>query len=165
MILFKRLPRLRWKPPKDQEIIPVERQVRCPELATDFKTLAEEVMPHFRELDASALQLQNEFRLEQVLLIFGGTLATILGALHASLGAVWTGIAESVLAAVLSAIAMRAKTTRVQQAYLTDRLKAEKLRAEYFLFLGRAGAYAEDAERLPQLIRRVAEIKSGDGVK
>jgi hypothetical protein len=54
----------------------------------------------------NALQLQNEFRLEQVLLIFGGALAA------------------------LSAVAMRAKTTRVQQGYFTDRLKAEKHRTK-----------------------------------
>ena len=162
MALFKRLPRLRWKSPRAQEIIPVEAQNDCPELATDFKTLADELMPHFRELDANALRLQNEFRLEQVLLIFGGTMATILGALHASLGAVWTGITESVLAAVLSAVAMRAQTTRVQQRYFTDRLKAEKLRAEYFLFLARVETYADEQERLPQLIRRVAEIRTGE---
>ena len=165
MVLFKRLPQLRWKPPEDQEIIPLEAQKQCPELAADFKTLAEELMPHFRELDANALRLQNEFRLEQVLLIFGGTLATILGALHASLGAVWCGIIESVLAAALSAIAMRAKATRAQQRYFTDRLKAEKLRAEYFLFLSRVGNYADDSARLRQLIRRVAEIRIGEGAK
>jgi hypothetical protein len=165
MILFERLPRFRWKRSEGQEIIPPGVQTQCPELATDFKLLAEELMPHFRELDANALQLQNEFRLEQVLLIFGGALATILGALHASLGAVWLGITESVLAAALSAVAMRAKTTRVQQDYFTDRLKAEKLRAEYFLFLGRAGTYAEDTERLRQLVRRVAEIKGGGEAK
>ena len=161
MALFKRLPQLRWKPPEDQEIIPLDARKHCPELATDFDTLAKELMPHFRELDAKALRLQNEFRLEQVLLILGGTLATILGVLQASLGAVWSGIIESVLAAVLSAIAMRAKTMRAQQGYFTERLKAEKLRAEYFLFLGRIGNYAEGPERLAQLIRRVAEIRMG----
>jgi hypothetical protein len=56
MTLFKRLPRLRWKASEDQEIIPPDVQTQCPELGTDFKTLAEELMPHFRELDASALQ-------------------------------------------------------------------------------------------------------------
>ena len=130
MTLFKRLPRLGWKASEAQEIIPPDVPTQCPELGTDFKLLAEELMPHFRELDANAQQLQNEFRLEQVLLIFSGALVTILGALHASLGAVWIGITESVLAAALSAVAMRAKTTRVQQGYFTDRLKAEKHRTK-----------------------------------
>jgi hypothetical protein len=102
MTLFKRLPRLRWKASEDQEIIPPDVQTQCPELGTDFKLLAEELMPHFRQRDANALQLQNEFRLEQVFLIVSGALATILGALHASLGAVWIGITESVLAAAVS---------------------------------------------------------------
>ena len=130
MTLFKRLPRLGWKASEAQEIIPPDVPTQCPELGTDFKLLAEELMPHFRELDANAQQLQNEFRLEQVLLIFSGALVTILGALHPSVGAVWIGITESVLAAALSAVAMRAKTTRVQQGYFTDRLKAEKHRTK-----------------------------------
>lgn len=122
-------------------------------------------MPHFRELDAEALRVQNQFRLDQITLIFGGTLATVLGALHASLGtaaAVWAGIIESVVAAVLSAVALRMQGTHAQQRYFSDRLKAERLRTEYFLFLGRVGTYADEAERLPCLSRRVADIKGGE---
>lgn len=165
MALFKRLPSLRWSPPRDQEIVPAEAQTQSPAFAGDFKTLDDELMPHFRELDAEALLVQNQFRLQQVTLIFGGVLATILGALHASFGAapaVWAGIIESVLAATLSAVALRAQGTHAQERYFTDRLKAEKLRTEYFLFLGRVGAYADDRERLACLIRRVADIKSGE---
>src|SRR5438105_12148167 len=121
-------------------------------------------MPHFRELDAEALRVQNQFRLDQVTLIFGGALATILGAVHASLGgaAVWAGIIEFVLAAVLSAVALRMQATHAQERYFTDRLKAESLRTEYFLFLGHVGTYADEQDRLPCLIRRVADIKSGE---
>jgi hypothetical protein len=163
--LFKRLPSLRWSPPRDQNIIPAEAQTQTPTFSGDFKTLEDELMPHFRELDAEALRVQNQFRLNQVTLIFGGALATILGALHASLGAgpaVWAGIIESVLAAVLSAVALRLQGTHAQERYFSDRLKAEKLRTEYFLFLGRVGTYADEQERLPRLIRRVADIKSGE---
>jgi Protein of unknown function (DUF4231) len=72
------------------------------------------------------------------------------------------GIIQSVLAAALSAVAMRLQGTHAQERYFTDRLKAEKLRGEYFLFLDRAGTYADEQERLPSLIRRVADIKSGE---
>jgi hypothetical protein len=163
--LFKRLPSLRWSPPRDQNVIPAEAQTQSPTFSGDFKTLEDELMPHFRELDAEALRVQNQFRLNQVTLIFGGALATILGALHASLGAgpaVWAGIIESVLAAVLSAVALRLQGTHAQERYFSDRLKAEKLRTEYFLFLGRVGTYADEQERLPRLIRRVADLKSGE---
>jgi hypothetical protein len=163
--LFKRLPSLRWSPPRDQQIVPAEAQTQSAAFSDDFKTLEDELMPHFRELDAEALRVQNQFRLDQVTLIFGGALATILGAVHASLGgaaAVWAGISESVLAAVLSAVALRLQGTHAQERYFSDRLKAEKLRTEYFLFLGRVGTYADEQERLPCLVRRVADIKSGE---
>ncbi len=116
--MFKRLPSLRWSPPRDQEIVSMETQKQSPLFADDFKTLGDELMPYFRELDAEALRVQNQFRLDQVILIFGGALATILGAVHASLGgtpAVWAGIIESVLAAALSAVAMRLQGTHAQE--------------------------------------------------
>jgi hypothetical protein len=163
--LFKRLPSLRWSPTRDQQIVPAEAQSQSPAFSGDFKTLEDELMPHFRELDTEALRVQNQFRLNQVTLIFGGALATILGALHATLGAgpaVWAGIIESVLAAALSAVALRLQGTHAQERYLSDRLKAERLRTEYFLFLGRVGTYADEQERLPCLIRSVADIKSGE---
>jgi hypothetical protein len=163
--LFKRLPSLRWSPPRDQQIVSAEAQTQSPAFSDDFKTLEDQVMPHFRELDAEALRVQNQFRLDQVTLIFGAALATILGAVHASLGAapaVWAGIIESVVAAVLSAVALRMQTTHAQERYFSDRLKAERLRTEYFLFLGRVGTYADEQDRLPCLIRRVADIKSGE---
>jgi hypothetical protein len=163
--LFKRLPSLRWSAPRDEQIVPAEAQIQSPAFTGDFKTLEDELMPHFRELDTEALRVQNQFRLQQVVLIFGGACATILGAVHAGLGgasAAWAGIAESVLAAVLAAVVLRAQTTQAQERYFTDRLKAEKLRAEYFLFLGRVGIYGDAEDRLPNLIRRVADIKSGD---
>ena len=143
----------------------MEAQKESPLFADDFKTLEQELMPHFRELDAEALGVQNQFRLDQVTLILGGALAAILGVVHASLGgaaAVWAGIIESVLAATLSAVALRLQGTHAQERYFSDRLKAEKLRSEYFLFLGRVGTYADEQQRLPCLIRRVANIRSGE---
>jgi hypothetical protein len=163
MTLFRRLPRLVWSP-QNEEIVPADVQARHPALAKDFETLDGELLPHFRELNADALRYQNEFRLDQLMLILGGTLATVLGVLHASLPrvATWAGIVEAVLAAALSAVALRARTSGAQQRYFTWRLKAEKMRAEYFLFLGCVGLYADEKTRLPNLIRRVADLKSGE---
>jgi hypothetical protein len=166
LILFKRLPKVPWPPPQNEDILKPDVQAKHPELAEDFKSLEAELLPHFRQLNDDALRCQNEFRLDQVILIFGGALATILGVLHASLGhslAAWAGVVEAVLAAMLSAVALRARTTGAQQRYFTWRLQAEKMRAEYFLFLGGVGIYAGDEfQRKSNLIRRVAEIKSGE---
>jgi Protein of unknown function (DUF4231) len=122
-------------------------------------------MPYFRELDANALRLQNQFRLHQVTLILGAALTTILGALHANLSSgtgTWIGISQTVLAVMLSGVALRSKTTRAQERYSTERLKAERLRSEYFLFLGQIGLYADEKQRLSRLIRRVSEVKIGE---
>ena len=166
LILFKRLPKLPWPPPQNEDIIKLTVQAQHPELVEDFKSLEAELLPHFRQLNEDALRCQNDFRLDQVILIFGGALATILGVLHASLAhsiAAWAGVIEAILAAMLSAVALRARTTGSQQRYFTWRLKAEKMRAEYFLFLGGVGIYAgDDLQKKSNLIRRVAEIKSGE---
>jgi hypothetical protein len=127
MALFKRLPALRWLPPQDSQIIPAGAQAQHSALADDFKTLEDELIPHFRELNTEALRLQNQFRRDQVMFIFGGACATILGALQASLGsapAIWTGIIQSVLAAALSAVALHAQITHAQERYFTDRHRA-----------------------------------------
>ena len=45
----------------------MEAQAQRPDLAADFATLESELMPYFRELDANALRLQNQFRLHQLI--------------------------------------------------------------------------------------------------
>jgi hypothetical protein len=163
LVLFKRFPRLHWRPREGEQIIPREAEATYPALADDFAFLERALLPHFRELDNEALRAQNQFRLEQMALILGGTLATVLGAVQASLlNAAWPGIVEAVLAAGLTAVAFRAQALKAQERYFTNRLKAEMLRGEYFLFLGRISPYAEDRECPQQLIRRVAEVKTGE---
>ncbi len=66
------------------------------------------------------------------------------------------------MATFLGLVALRAKTDKIQERYLTSRLKAEMLRREYFLFLGRLGPYGE-IDRLQHLIRQVAKIRAGKG--
>jgi hypothetical protein len=160
--LFKRLPYLRWRPKEGEQIVSLRVQANYPAFAEDFEQLEQKLMPHFRELDNEALRTQNQFRLEQVALIFGGALATTLGAIQAALAeAAWPGIIEAVLAAMLAATALRTQALKAQERYFTNRLKAETLRGEYFLFLGRVGHYAKDRHRIQRLIRRVADVKMG----
>lgn len=159
MQLFRRLPGLRWRPRVAEQIVPLTAQADFPDFAEDFAVLERELMPSFRDLDNDALQRQNQFRLDQVLLIFGGALAAILGAIQAAYAtAVWPGAAEFVVAGALSAIAFRQQQLRARDRYSASRLKAEALRAEYFLFLGRVSVYADDGERVRYLIRRVNKI-------
>jgi hypothetical protein len=161
--LFKRLPMLLWRPKIDEQIVQLKTQEQYPDFKADFDTLERKLMPYFRDLDNKSLRAQNQFRLQQIVLILGGVLATTLGAIQAAYTKErWPGITEAVVAAFLTLVSVFAREFDVQKKYFTDRLKAETLRAEYFLFLGRLGDYGNDADRERNLIRRVADIDSAE---
>jgi hypothetical protein len=88
--------------------------------------------------------------------------AGILGAVQAAIGGGndWIAAAQAVLAGLLAGLAVLMRGRGPQQGYRTDRLKAERLKSEYFLFLARAGDYAEEEGRQRVLGRRVSEIES-----
>lgn len=174
-ILFKRLPSfaLRIQPDEERHIMPPAEQQRYPQFAADFALLDEHLLPVFLELDAEAARAQNDFRLEQLVLIGGSLLATVLGALHMAFGLgtiadAGTGLpvtgawawAGAVVSAVVATVTARARDLRNQDTYRTARLKAELLRGEYYLFLGRVSIYGKPA-RVGNLVRRVAEIQAG----
>jgi Protein of unknown function (DUF4231) len=135
----------------------------APALGADFDVLDDELLPLFYELDEGALRAQNDFRLGQLLVIVGGAAATALGAVQAALGGGVTeiGIAEALVAGALAAVVAHVRGRQAQKEYFTTRLKAERLRGEYFLFLGRVEPYdaADDDERRLRLRRQVAQIE------
>jgi Protein of unknown function (DUF4231) len=159
---LKRFPSLRTRPAEGL-IVPPELRARCPALEEDFAVLDRELLPRFQELDRAALQAQNQFRLEQVLLILGGVLAVVLGALQGALrGAAWPGVAEALVGGLLAVVGVRTRELRAQRRYLTSRVKAERLRGEYFRYLGRVGEYA-GADRAKRLAWQVASIYRAKG--
>ena len=161
--LFKRRPIIFWKPKTDEQIVPLDARNGRPDLEKDFEILEQRLMDNFRRLDNEALHSQNQFRWQQIILIFGGMMTGTLGAIQAAMSetARWPGAAEGIIATLLTAVAFVAQKTESQKKYFSTRLKAEMLRGEYFLFLGRLGAYKDDASRVQNLIRRVVEIESG----
>jgi len=161
--LFKRRPILFWKPRINEQIIPLDQRKEFSTLEDDFKILDERLMDNFRRLDNEALKAQNEFRRQQIILIVGAATTSSLGAIQVAMPetAPWPGLIEAVIAATLAAVAFIAKQTEPQKKYFSNRLKAETLRGEYFLFLGRLGPYKDDASRVRNLIHRVTEIELG----
>jgi uncharacterized protein DUF4231 len=163
--LFKRLPKLFWSPDKaPRQIVKPETQNQFPDLKSDFEILEETLMPRFRNLDDEALRAQNQFRRQQIILIVGGVITTTLGAIQAAFTEkIWPGAAEAAVAAVLTMVSVIAHDFDAQKKYFSNRLKAETLRSEYFLFLGRTGNYANEDDRVPSLIQRVTDIESEEG--
>jgi len=162
--LFNQRPTLFWKPKINEQIIPLDARKGLSDLEDDFKILEERLMDNFRRLDNEALRAQNHFRWQQIILIVGGVVASTLGAVRVAAPetAPWPGAIEAVIATTLTAVAFIARQTESQKKYFSNRLKTEMLRGEYFLFLGRLGAYKDDSSRVRNLIRRVVEIESGN---
>ncbi|MGE0127717.1 MAG: DUF4231 domain-containing protein [Blastocatellales bacterium] len=159
--LFKRMPMLVWRPKENEQIISLDNQNNYPDFKADFEILERELMPHFRQLDNESLRSQNQFRRQQLVLIAGGVIATTLGAIQTTNTNVkWPSIAQAAVAAFLTAVMGLARELQAQKIFLSNRIKAEMLRGEFFLFLGRVGNYANDADRVQNLIGRVADIEA-----
>jgi hypothetical protein len=169
--LLKRFPRFFWNPPvndkwpDDWPVVSAEQPGQYPALAGDLRVWLDELEPRFRTLDHQAQVQQNQFWRQNVALIAGGLLATSLGAVQAAVGGgvVALAVIQALLTGLLAGLTVLMRSRRAQRGYLTDRLKAEQIKSEYFLFLARAGEYAADG-RTARLKHRVGVIESAEGV-
>jgi len=156
------LPRLRWRPASAEPFVSPAARARSPALEPDIELLERELVPLFRRLDEESLHAQNSFRLGQLAIIVGGMVASTLGAVQTALGGgvIALAVPEAVIAGLLTSALVYVRGRNAQREYFTRRLKAERLRSEYFLFLSRVGDYAEgdDDKRRRVLHRRTREV-------
>jgi len=161
MELFKRFPKFHPLPREAQELVPLGTRSQYPAFQEDFKILEERLMPTFRELDNRALSRQNRYRWLYIILIFGGAMVAILGIVQlAFIEVSWIGIGEALVAIVLLLATTIQERFNDHESYLTARLAAERLRSEYFLFLGRRGQYEDKQNRVKKLKQQVLVIKA-----
>jgi Protein of unknown function (DUF4231) len=164
--LLASLPSLRSRAYRRDPLVPPEVRQTAPVLEPDLRILDRELLTDFYELDEAALRAENTFHLGQLFVIVGGATATALGVVQAALGGGVTalGIAEALVAGVLAGAVSYVRGQDAQRDYFTSRLKAERLRGEYFLFLGRVRPYDtdDDANRLARLRSQVDGITSED---
>lgn len=162
MQLFRHFP-LRYPKQSDEYIIAPADRGKYPALAGDFEVLDRELLPHFRKFDNEAQHRQYWYRLMYVILVFGGALTTILIVFQiAFLALVGFDIAGTMVASVLGAATAISRAFNHHERYLNARLVAERLRGEYFLFLGSLDEYADDQERVRKLHANVLEICEGE---
>jgi Protein of unknown function (DUF4231) len=163
---LRRRPRLRWRAGPETPLVPDDLRREAPDLEPDLATLDRELLPRYHALDRRALRAQNAFRLGQLVLILGGVAATTLGAVQAALGGghLAVGVVQAAVAFALGVAVVYLQQGHVQSDYLTARIQAERLRSEYFQFLGRVAPYddAGDDARVVRLRRRVREIELED---
>jgi hypothetical protein len=164
--LLASLPRLRWRAGRRYPLIRPEVALASPALTPGFEILERELLPDFYQLHEAALRVQNTFRLGQLFVIVGGASATSLGTVQAALGGgvIAIGIAEALIPGALAGAATYVRGREAQREYFTTRLKAERLRGEFFSFLGRTRPYDtdDDDDRLARLREQVAAITTED---
>src|SRR3954471_2102146 len=116
--LLRRLPPL-FGPVKASPIVSREDRRDFADLEEDFELLDTHLVPEFERLDREALRAQATFRRQQLILIIGGVVTTILGGLHVALGSSWRGaaVAEGVVALLLSFVVFVAQRRPAQQRY------------------------------------------------
>jgi hypothetical protein len=168
--LIARFPRLFWRPAEegtwdnDWPVVSPQSLDDYPWLRTDLMAWPGELERRFRQLDHRAQILQNRFWRQRVLLIGGGLLATSLATVQAAWGGghVILAVLQAVLTGLLAGLTVLIRSRRAQQGYLSARLKAERIKSEFYLFLARAGDYAHD-DRLARLSRAVNDIETAEG--
>lgn len=141
-------------------------------ILADKQTLAEELMPLFRERDREAKVFQNRHRLYQIGYIVLATLATIIGSFQAlSVSAKpelvpWLAFMETIIALYATYLATISRNEPPFENWLINRRRAEALRREYFRFLTNAAPYnnLEEGDRQQMLAVRAAKLNMGDNV-
>jgi hypothetical protein len=169
--LLFRLPKPFWHPPEDEpwdDDWPVVEPAMLDQyklLAQDLKVWSEQLEPRFRRLDHRAQILQNQFWLQRVTLIAGGLVATSLATAQAAVGGGIVALAaiQASLTGVLAGLTVLIRSRRAQFGYLSARLKAERIKSEFFLFLARTAPYA-DGDPVTRLLREVDDIETAEGI-
>lgn len=151
-----------WRAPRQSwPVIPAERRSDYPSLADDIDALDKYVAAPFRQADLAALGHQNRFRRVQVVVLFGSALMSGFGGLQAVFPEQrWPGVLLAVLGLLLGLANRLGGEQNALSDFLTERVKAERLRALHFRFLARAGRFAE-AGREAALRRAVLAIDEG----
>lgn len=168
--LLYRFPKIFWRPtidkdwPNDWVVLKQKDREKYPQLASDLDVWLDVIKPRFRRLDHVAHVMQNQFWRQNVALIVGGLVATSLGAVQAALGGgvVGLAVAQAVLTGALAGLTVVIRSRRTQQGYLTARLKAERIKSEFFMFLGRAGTYS-GPDPQTTLLQQVEDIEAAEG--
>ncbi|MGH3565945.1 MAG: DUF4231 domain-containing protein [Pseudonocardia sp.] len=159
--LLVRFPSLRV-PSTSWPVIPPDEVAAYPSLAEDIATLDAVVGASFDESDRAALVQQNRYRRQQLVILLGSAVLSGLGGLQAVFPEQrWPGLLLVVLGCTLAVISRAAGELNTLSEFLTERVKAERLRAVYFRFLSRTGRYA-GPDRVTVLRRAVVSIKAGE---
>ena len=131
-------------------------------LEPDLESVAQVLIPVKERESRLARRSQKRHRISQLTLIVGAVVAVALGAAAdpqtGESGSVWITV-ETVLTFFLGALAFVENRLGWHKDWLRHRSRAEALTSERFLFLGRAGPYAQTDNPIRLLKTRVIVIE------
>lgn len=170
--MLARFPRFFWRPdmdsPWDEDwpIVSAEQLAEYPALRKDLEVWSNYLEYRYRRLNHASMIFQNRYWRRNVALIIGSFVATCLGVLQTAMGASvgWLAVLQASFTALLAQLAVLIRLGQVQQKFRTNRLKAEWIKSEYYLFLARTGDYASD-DRMTKLQQSISDIERAEGSK
>ena len=132
--ILRRFPRLRAPSRRSvSPVLPPDQARRFAALADDIRILDEEVGPAYAMSERAALVAQNRYRRQQVTILLGSALLTGLGGLQAVFPTQpWLGLVLVVVGILLTGVSQAAGELKTLDCFLTERVKAERLRAMSF---------------------------------
>jgi uncharacterized protein YjbI with pentapeptide repeats len=154
------------------EIVPLSAQRSHPALSEDFRFLDQRLLPEFRDLTARAERTASRLRLWHAavlaLAIIGVLFAAGIGYTivadqpYQAPGLAWNAVVPLGIAAVASATMLLPAYRRLSGSRVSLQRAATRLRAEYFLYLGRIGVYADPGQRRNTLEQQISAIAQED---
>jgi hypothetical protein len=152
-----------WRPPqRSWPPITPDAVTDYPELADDISTVDQVVGSAFQEADLAAQRHQNRYRRQQVIILLGSALLSGLGGLQAVFPEQrWPGLLLALVGALLAVLSSAVNDLKALDSFMTERVKAERLRSACFRFLSRTGLYTRD-DRVSVLRRAVLSIRAGE---
>jgi cell division protein FtsW (lipid II flippase) len=128
-------------------------------LNEDLEILEEEIEKRRHEMSKLAGRNKKRFLFCQWTVVFAGVILVGLGAAINALGEEGRilVLVQAIISFVAAAMTLLLREADWQKRWLCQRGASEKLKSEYFLFLGRVGEYSQD-NRVQVLRSRVASI-------
>ena len=150
------------------DIVPVSAQRNHPAMSEDFHFLQQALLPGFRRFSSQAAVKAGYLRLWHgaviALAVIGVLAAAVIGYLlvvhqpHQSLRIAWIGVTALAVAALASGSLFTGAYRSLGEQRASFQRTTDRLRAEYFLFLGRIGRYADPRLRRSVLEQRISMI-------
>jgi uncharacterized protein YjbI with pentapeptide repeats len=154
--------------PAADGIVPVSAQRDYPALSEDFRLLDQRLVPELASFNARATAVARSLRSWRGLVVAFAAAAVALaaafdypfvfGQMPEPDGIAWAAAAVLGVAALLTGSLLLPAYRRMGERRSALQRAADRLRAEYFLFMGRIGGYADPGQRRKILEERIKTI-------